>query len=71
MERCLIIVSRDRPDLWQELNQNYAQAEGVDIILDRRGWRRWTFPPDDTDRRSPSSIGSDFPAEGFVVVPRP
>lgn len=70
MERCLIIVSRDRPDLWQELTQNYAHADGVEIILDRRQAERWTPARESADRRSSADPGTRMQDQGFVVIPR-
>jgi len=70
MDRCLIVVSRDRPELWQELRQNYAQAEGVEIILDRRQGQQWALSEDGTDRRSLLTVGPDVQGQGFMVVPR-
>ena len=71
MDRCLIIVSRKRPELWQELRQNYAQAQGIEIILDRRQWQRWTRPSGDSDLRSPAHIDLQLQSKGFAVVSRP
>ncbi len=70
MERCLIIVSRDRPDLWQELTQNYAHADEVEIILDRRQGERWTPARESADRRSSTGPGTMMQDQGFVVIPR-
>lgn len=71
MDRCLIVVSRDRPELWQELRQNYAQAEGVEIILDRRQDQRSSLSEEGSDRRGLFTASPDFQGQGFVVVPRP
>jgi hypothetical protein len=71
MERRLIVVSRNRPELWQELRQNYAHAEGTEVILDRRQWQRWTRPRADGDLRYPAPLDKELQSQGFVVIPLP
>jgi hypothetical protein len=71
MERRLIVVSRNRPELWQELRRNYAPAEGTEVILDRRQWQRWTRPGADGACRPPAPLDMELQSQGFVVIPRP
>ncbi len=40
MTQCLIVVPRERPDLWGELVQRHSAAADVEIILDRRAQDR-------------------------------
>jgi len=70
MDHYLIVVSRGRPELWQELRQNFAHAEGVEIILDRRQWQRWTRPQGDSEGWSSSHRDVELQSHGFVVIPR-
>jgi hypothetical protein len=70
MNRCLIVVSRNRPDLELELRQAYAPGVGVDIIVDRRRRQRWMWPGEGAVR-PPSRTDLDLQRQGFAVVPRP
>jgi len=71
MEHCLVIVSRDRPDLLHTLNRIIYGPEGsLEIRFDQRhrqlqGWRG-----EDGERRSALTRDSDLRDHGFMVVPR-
>jgi hypothetical protein len=45
MSREIFVVARDRPDLYRYLSQTFADADNVQVILDRR----------DADRRGPGA----------------
>ncbi len=70
MERYLIIVSRDRPELVESLKSAYAPDVEVEIHLDRReeggicAWRGHG-----ADRRVASLI-TDLQTQGFMVIPQ-
>ncbi len=72
--RGLIIVSRDRPDLWQTLTQEFGQDNEFEIILDRRKGERRSgerLSLDDqvtTDRRSFPRIEDDVRLRQYVLV---
>ena len=69
MDRYLVIVSRDRPELVQELRSTYGQAEEVEILLDRRqAPRHWTVPGTEAERRAAIRLGVE--GQGFVVIPQ-
>jgi hypothetical protein len=36
MSREIFVVARDRPDLFRYLTETFAEADNVDVILDRR-----------------------------------
>jgi len=36
MNREIFVVARDRPDLFRYLSETFAEADNVDVILDRR-----------------------------------
>ena len=36
MSREIFVVARDRPDLFRYLSETFAEADNVDVILDRR-----------------------------------
>jgi hypothetical protein len=71
MERCLVIVSRDRPDLLHTLSSVIYGPEGsLEIRFDQRyrqlhGWR-----DEDQERRITLGRESDLRDHGFMVVPR-
>jgi hypothetical protein len=71
MERCLVIVSRDRPDLLRALHSVIYGPEGsLEIRFDQRhrqlqGWRG-----EEGERRSARSRESYLLNHGFMVVPR-
>jgi hypothetical protein len=52
MRRELFIVARDRSDLYRYLTQTFADADNVEVILDRRSAERRHLPsPVTPDRR--------------------
>ena len=70
MERCLVIVSRDRPDLVHTLASIISGPPGeVEIRLDQRRRQLGTWAGA-RDRRSALSRGTPLPAYGFLVIPR-
>lgn len=51
--RGLIIVSRDQPELWKALTQEFGQSQEIRVLLDRRyGERRKQERPSASERRS-------------------
>ena len=71
MLACLIIVSRDQPELLHALLALYkGNEEGVEIRLDRRTGQAWTGLGDRPDRRSPPSHDTNLEDHGFIVIPR-
>ena len=70
MERLLIIVARDRPELFQELSSTYGPSGDVEILLDRRQAPRRTFSRTVAARQAPIRLGPRVEGEGFFVIPR-
>jgi hypothetical protein len=71
MERCLVIVSRERPELVQALASIIYGPQGeVEIRLDQRHRQLRTWGAGDVDRRSPFSGATHLQDHGFVVIPR-
>ncbi len=61
----LIIVARDRPDLFEYLTESYGHE--MKVIVDRRQRPRPPFPG---PRHTPSSIWyAEMQREGFMMVP--
>jgi hypothetical protein len=71
MERCLVIVSRDRPELVETLNSVIYGPEGsLEIRFDQRhrqlpGWRG-----EEGERRSALTCETALRDHGFMVIPR-
>ena len=68
---CLIIVSRDAPDLLHALVALYGQTEGVEIRFDQRHGLPWSGPGDPPARRALANPDTDLNDHGFIVIPRP
>jgi hypothetical protein len=71
MERCLIIVARNQPELLAQLAFMYAHEAGVEVCFDRRQGQPWTGKGDGRDRRSPPRPDTDLQDHGFIVIPQP
>jgi hypothetical protein len=70
MMPCLVIVSRDQPDLLQTLTSIYAHDGEVEIRFDQRHRQHVSGSGEDEDRRSPPSLETDLQDHGFIVIPR-
>ncbi len=68
MERYLIIVSRDRPELVETLRTFYAHLGEVEVRLDRRERQAGAWKGDGPDRRRVSHDNRDLQTEGFFIV---
>ncbi len=71
--RCLFIVARDQPDLWDRLRKDFAEDKEVHVILDRRrGERRQRVQPPTRERRwdyrRRASIDTDLRYRSFVII---
>ena len=71
MNRYLIIVSRDRPDLLGTLAVIYGQKGKAEIRFDRRQGLPWTGTGDRPHRRTRSPRDCRLQEHGFLVVLRP
>ncbi len=72
MERYLIIVSRDRPELLETFKRTLASGDGgADILLDRRTQHFAVWRGPGPDRRSSVSLNRDLETKGFMVVKQP
>ena len=69
MARCLVIVSREEPELFERLAALYAQEGWIEVRLDRRHGPhgRGNRP----DRRARPSPHMDLQKHGLIVMPRP
>jgi len=71
MVSCLIIVSREQPEMLRALMSLYSHEPGVQIRFDRPTGQPWTGTGDPPARRSPPSRDTDLHDHGFIVIPRP
>ena len=73
MDRLLFLVARDQPDLWDQLNKEFAR-EDVSVLVDRRrGERRRAQHVKaenrrNADRRSRADVDQEVQARGFSVI---
>jgi hypothetical protein len=68
--RYLVIVARDRPELWRDFRLTYGHADEVEILLDRRESPQRAVSQHDRHRRSPTRRGSEVAGQGFCVIPQ-
>jgi hypothetical protein len=69
MRRELFIVARDRSDLYRYLSQTFADAESVEVILDRRSIERRDLPSaTSADRRRRERRGNQNVEEELRTV---
>jgi hypothetical protein len=66
MTREIFVVARDRPDLFRYLSETFAEADTVDVILDRRT----TCPGADRteDRRARPKVEEDLKSVGYAFI---
>ncbi len=68
MLQWLVVIARDRPDLWATWTALYGGAERFEIVLDRRHRRPRTAQGTRPDRRVRSTSESELQARGYVVI---
>jgi hypothetical protein len=68
--RHLVIVARDRPELFESLTHRFAADRGVDVLVDRRLGRSHAVPAEGSDdrRQNAESVEARLWVEGYVVV---
>ena len=69
MRRHLIIIARDRPDVWLNWATFYGGAESVHLILDRRHAPPQTRPASHADRRTQPNRTTALYERGFFIIP--
>jgi hypothetical protein len=68
MNREIFVVARDRPDLFRYLSETFAEADNVDVILDRRTGedaRRME------DRRARPKVEQELRSVGYAFITLP
>ena len=71
MARWLVIIARDRRDLWVTWAAFYGGAETVEVLVDRRQGQPWMERRNRPDRRTLPHRDTTLQARGFLVIPRP
>ncbi len=71
MWRWLVIIARDRPDLWVTWASFYGEAGAVEVRYDQRRGLPWSGREDHPDRRARLPRQSDLQERGFLVISRP
>ena len=72
--RCLFIVARDQPGLWDHLRKDFAEDKEVRVFLDRRrGERRQCVQSQEPERRRAGrrrhqGIDHDLRYRSFVII---
>ena len=69
MTREIFVVARDRPDLFRYLSETFAEADNVDVILDRRTSLAGTDRPE--DRRARPKVEEDLRSVGYAFITLP
>ena len=62
----VLVVARNRPDVFESLSRQCAELEGVRVVMDRR---ESMAAPSPTPERRLRSITLDLEALGFAIVP--
>ena len=70
MWRWLVIIARDRPELWVTWVSFYGAPGKVEVLFDRRQGQPWPRS-DRSDRRTQPHGETDLEGHGFLVIPRP
>ena len=70
MLQWLVIIARDRPDLWASWAAFYGGLENVDILLDRRQAWSETRCEGRADRRTHPDREPTLQERGFLVIPQ-
>ena len=64
--RILIVVARERRDLYDYLEHHLADVDDIKIVLDRRMARR--DPPGGGERRGREDMTDELQQRGFVII---
>ena len=64
--RILIVVARERRDLYEYFEHHLADIDDIKIVLDRRSARR--DPPAGGDRRGREDMTDELQQRGFIII---
>ena len=71
MTRYLVIIARDRPELWETFAIIYNNVPGCEIRFDRRYDQNESMGWEGTERRAAVVRDKVLRDQGFVVIPQP
>ena len=69
MARCLVIVSREEPELFERLAALYAQEGWIEVRLDRRRGEAGLASASGPERRSSPRAQTDLREHGYIAIP--
>ena len=69
MSREIFVVARDRPDLFRYLSETFAEADNVDVILDRR--TSGDGADRDEERRARPKVQEELRSVGYAFITLP
>ena len=69
MSREIFVVARDRPDLFRYLSETFAEADNVDVILDRRTGEAAGARA--RERRARPTVEEDLRSVGYAFITLP
>jgi len=70
MRQCLVVIARDRPELWVTWAAFYGGTGTVEVLVDRRQGLPGTSRGDRPDRRAQPTRDADLRERGFLVIPQ-
>jgi hypothetical protein len=73
MSREIFVVARDRPDLYRYLSQTFAEADNVQVILDRRSTDETEGERErrQSERRARPNVDQDLRSVGYSFISIP
>jgi hypothetical protein len=71
MRQWLVIIARDRPELWVTWASFYGGAEQVEVLFDRRQGQSWPGTGGRADRRTQPHRETELLERGFLVISQP
>ena len=71
MARWLVIIARDRPEVWLTWAAFYGGGGEVEVLVDRRQGQPGTRRGSRADRRLLPPRDPVLQERGFLVIPRP
>jgi hypothetical protein len=73
MGREIFVVARDRPDLYRYLSQTFAEADNVQVILDRRSADETEGERErhQAERRARPNVDQDLRSVGYAFISIP
>ncbi len=71
MERYLVVIARDRPEVWLTWAAFYGSAGNVEVLVDRRQGKPWAGRGNLPDHRARPNRETALHEHGFLVIPQP